>query len=215
VASICHDVGHDRFGHDDLKGVNPFGILFKSESVMETRHCQIAIGIISKDESDVFAALESDKHEAIWSLIIRLILATDLARHFEMVSELNALVEDLRWSMDDPEHRAMLLQMLLKCGDLSDVARLFDIAVKGTGQVGEEFFRQGDLVLMEGVEYVEGQNDREHVDRNKSRIPFVASVCLPLFRAVTRVVPALQCSIDQIESNMRTWRIKALIGFEE
>jgi hypothetical protein len=58
VASVCHDANHDGFTNVyNTKAETPLGILFKNQSVMETHHCEVSIGVLSKAECNIFASL--------------------------------------------------------------------------------------------------------------------------------------------------------------
>ena len=94
------------------------------------------------------------------------------------------------------------MQMLLKCGDISNVSRPFVLADKWCDVLCEEFFRQGDLEMANGMEYTSPLNDRSHLDKPKSQIGFYSFVCLPLFQATAKAIPPLICNVQQIESNL-------------
>jgi hypothetical protein len=207
VSTICHDANHDGFTNIfNVKAETPLGILYKNQSVMETHHCTIAIQILSKDECNLFEFLTQDDYRRIWSLILSLILATDMARHFEILQTFNGLYESREFNVDEPSHRLLLLQLILKCGDISNVARPFELADKWCDVLCEEFFRQGDLEAASGMEYTSPLNDRSHLDKPKSQIGFYTFVCLPLFQAAAKAVPSLIRNVTQVESNLRIWR---------
>jgi hypothetical protein len=86
------------------------------------------------------------------------------------------------------------------------VSRPFDLADKWCDVLCEEFFRQGDLEMAQGMEYTSPLNDREHLDKPKSQIGFYTFVCLPLYETCARAAPALTCNCDQIKSNLAVWK---------
>jgi hypothetical protein len=98
------------------------------------------------------------------------------------------------------------MQLILKCGDISNVSRPFELADKWCDVLCEEFFRQGDLEMANGMEYTSPLNDRSHLDKPKSQIGFYTFVCLPLFQAAAKAVPTLQCNVEQVESNLAIWK---------
>ncbi|OHS93072.1 3'5'-cyclic nucleotide phosphodiesterase family protein [Tritrichomonas foetus] len=209
VASICHDANHDGFSNVyNVKAETPLGILFKNQSVMETHHCQTSIGVISKEECNIFSIFNPQEYSQMWTTIIKLILATDMARHFDLLKKFNQLYDDNELSLEDPEHRTLLMQMILKCGDISNVARPFELADKWCDVLCEEFFRQGDLEMANGMEYTSPLNDRSHLDKPKSQIGFYTFVCLPLFQATAKAVPKLEVNVKQVESNLAIWKAR-------
>ena len=206
-AAICHDANHDGFTNVyNVKAETPLGILFKNQSVMETHHCTISIGVISKEETNIFEAFTGDDYRKMWNLFIQLILATDMAKHFDLLKQFNALKDDETFTMEKLEHRLLLMQLVLKCADVSNVSRPFDLADKWCDVLCEEFFRQGDLEMANGMEYTSPLNDRAHLDKPKSQIGFYTFVCLPLYQATARGIPALQINVDQVQSNLARWK---------
>jgi GAF domain-containing protein len=210
VSSLCHDANHDGFTNVySVQAETPLGILFKNQSVMETHHCAVSIGILAKPQCNLFSELDPHEFKTMWTTIIQLILATDMARHFELVKLMNSLVDSGEFALTVPEHRILLMEIILKCGDISNVARPFELADKWCDVLCEEFFRQGDLESACGMEYTSPLNDRAHLDKPKSQIGFYTFVCLPLFQVCARVAPILDCNVKQVEANLATWKEEA------
>jgi putative methionine-R-sulfoxide reductase with GAF domain len=210
VAAICHDANHDGFSNIyNVKAETPLGILFKNQSVMETHHCAIAISVITKDETNIFSELSAEDYKKTWSLIIKLILNTDMAKHFTFLKEVNPLLDEGKLSIDNPDHKEYYFHLILKCADISNVSRPFELANRWCDVLCEEFFRQGDLEAAHGMEYTSNLNDRAHLDKPKSQIGFYTFVCLPLYKTAARAMPELQVNADQIESNLEIWKKEA------
>ena len=209
VACICHDANHDGFTNIyNVKAETPLGILYKNQSVMETHHCSIAIQVLSREECNLLECLNQEEYITIWNLIIQFILATDMARHFEILKKFNDIYDGGDFTMQRSDHRLMLLQMVLKCGDISNVSRPFDLADRWCDVLCEEFFRQGDLEAAQGMEYTSDNNDRAHLNKPKSQIGFYTFVCLPMFQAAGKAVPALDVNMRQVVSNLTVWKKK-------
>ena len=207
IAAICHDANHDGFTNVfNEKAETPLGILFKNQSVMETHHCQVAILITSKEECNIFQNLTNEEFTQAWTTIIALILATDMARHHESLKNANDRMDQGPIDYDNPKDRHMLMELTLKCADISNVSRPFELADKWCDVLCEEFFRQGDLEKTSGMEYTSPLNDRAHLDKPKSQIGFYTFVCLPLFQTAARAMPPLQANVDQINSNLSVWK---------
>lgn len=207
ISAVCHDADHDGFTNIyNVKAETPLGILFKNQSVMETHHCSVAINIITKDECNIFSSLSSADNKNMWTLIINLILSTDMAKHFDILKEFNSIFDEGKFSMDNQSDRLLLLKLLLKSSDISNVARPFELADKWCDVLCEEFFRQGDLEKAHGMEFTSPNNDREHLDKPKSQIGFYQFVCLPLYEALSKAVPKLECNVKQLLSNLDRWK---------
>jgi hypothetical protein len=210
VAAICHDANHDGFTNTyNVQAETPLGILFKNQSVMETHHCATTIRVLSKEEVHIFDALSPVEQKETWNLIIKLILVTDMAKHFTFLKEVNERLDSGPLFNNNPNERMLLMQLILKCGDISNVSRPFELADKWCDVLCEEFFRQGDLEKTQGMEYTSPLNDRAHLDKPKSQIGFYQFVCLPLYETAARACPPLSVNVDQIRSNLAVWKTAA------
>ena len=119
VSAIFHDANHDGFSNVyNVKAETPLGILFKNQSVMETHHRQTSIGIISKEECNIFSILNTQEYSQMWTTFIKLILATDMARHFDLLKKFDELYKSGKFTMEDPEQRVLIMQLILKTGDI-------------------------------------------------------------------------------------------------
>ena len=207
VSCLCHDAGHDGYSNEyNEQAQTPLGILFKNQSVMETHHCTVAIHVISKEACNIFYSLDSDELNKMWSTVISLILATDMAKHFDIVKEAENMVErDESWEKSEI-NRLLVMKLLIKCADISNVARKFDIADQWCDILCEEFFRQGKLEKVKGLKYASSARKREELDKESSQIAFYTSVCLPLFEVTARIFPSLYFYVEQIKSNLAIWK---------
>lgn len=210
TSAVCHDANHDGFTNVfNEKAETPLGILFKNQSVMETHHCTESITVLSKAENNLFNKLTPAEYKKMWTLIIDLILITDMAKHFDFLKSVNAELDKGPLNMEDESHRLMVMQAILKCGDISNVSRPFELANRWCDVLCEEFFRQGDLEMASGMEYTSPLNDRAHLDKPKSQIGFYTFVCLPLYEVAARAMPELICNVNQIKSNLEIWKKRA------
>ena len=204
TAAICHDANHDGFSNQyNVKAQTPLGILFKNQSVMETHHCSVSIGIITKDESNIFKNLSETEIAQMWNLFINLILSTDMAKHFTIVEQAQSL-DKKTWHTTE-EGRLNVMELLIKSADISNVARKLEIADRWCDILCEEFFRQGELEKANDMEYSSPMNDREHLDKAKSQIGFYKNICLPLFQITKRFGHKMRPIVDRVKENLKVW----------
>ena len=207
TAAVCHDANHEGLNNVyNVKAETPFGILFKDQSVMEMHHITVAIPIITRDDINLFQALSPEETKKMWNLFIKLILATDMAHHFELVKKAQSLCDENQWNIEDADNRVLALQLLLKVADISNVSRPFDIADKWCDILNNEFFRQGDLEKAQGIGLTSPLNDRENANKPKSQIGFYNFICLPLYGVLARIFPPLQVNADSVKSNLEVWK---------
>ena len=211
TSAVCHDANHDGFNNIyNLKAETPLGILFKDQSVMETHHCSVAIGIISRTQCNIMSSLSSADYKTMWNWMIKLILATDMAHHFNLVKYTTELLDKKEFSFENDEHRILAMKLLLKTADISNVSRPFSLADKWCDVLCEEFFRQGDNEKKMGIELTSPLNDRENPDKPKSQIGFYNFICIPLYQALARIFPDLEVNANSVKSNLEVW--KAMVG---
>jgi GAF domain-containing protein len=207
IAATGHDMNHDGFNNVyNVKAETPLGILFKDQSVMETHHCSQLINVLSKDEFNLLHELSPSESRKVWTLMIKLILATDMAHHFRLVREVTSFLDGPGLDMNDADQRLLMMQIMFKTADISNVSRPFDIADKWCDVLQEEFFRQGDNEKQQGLDYTSPQNDREHANKPKSQIGFYNFICIPLYSAVARIWPALEINLRSVNSNLEIWK---------
>lgn len=111
-------------------------------SVLENHHWRSAVGCLL--ESGVAEQL-TPWRDALENQIRSLILATDITRQQEFLSKLKKGLDTDALDMSREEDRHFILQIALKCADISNPTRPWDVSRKWSLKVCEEFFRQGDF----------------------------------------------------------------------
>ena len=77
--------------------------------------------------------------------IRELILATDINRQQEFLGKFKRHLDEGTLDLSRRENRAFILQIALKCADISNPTRPWDISHKWSIKVCDEFFRQGEF----------------------------------------------------------------------
>jgi hypothetical protein len=98
------------------------------------------------------------------------------------------------------------MTMLMKVSDISNVSRPFEIADKWSDVLCEEFWRQGDMELAQGLPISSSLNERGTGNKPKGQIGFYNFVCIPLYQAVARIFPELEVNLDAVKSNLERWK---------
>jgi hypothetical protein len=142
----------------------------------------------------------------MWTMIISLILSTDMAKHFGFLKEVGERLDKQPFDMTSSQDRYYTISLVLHCADISNVSRPFEMANKWCDVLCEEFFRQGELEATHGMSYTSPLNDRAHLDKPKSQIGFYTFVCLPLYQLAAKALPQLQLNVDQVLANLAVWK---------
>lgn len=142
IGAVAHDVDHPGVNQPFLIATsNHLAALYENTSVLENHHWRSAVGCLL--ESGVAEQLTS-VHKQLQSQISSLILATDITRQQEFLAKFKQHLDGNIIDMRKSEDRHFILQIALKCADISNPCRPWDISHKWSLKICEEFFRQGD-----------------------------------------------------------------------
>lgn len=188
--------------------------MYNDKSVLENYHCAAYSQLLRQH----WPALQTYPH--FRPTMISTILATDMQRHFEYMGHLKDLKqkvdrsqEDLNdWNDKDKDHaRELIMALLIKAADISNVARPFEIAAKWAKILMNEFSRQGELEyeLQIPTCLFGGPPDREDLlAAAQSQKGFLNLFGFPLFRGIAEIMPNISCSLPCLENNKDTWEQK-------
>ncbi|OON16162.1 3'5'-cyclic nucleotide phosphodiesterase, partial [Opisthorchis viverrini] len=113
-----------------------------------------------------------------------LILATDMARHGEILDTLKRYIEE-GFVLDKKEHREQLKLVLIKCCDISNEVRPMNVSEPWVDCLLEEYFTQSDREKEEGLP-VAPFMDREKVTKSSAQTGFLKFVLIPMFQTVAK-----------------------------
>jgi len=215
ISAIGHDVGHPGVNNAFLVALNaPLAQLYNDRSVLEAFHCAAYSQILRRYWPQAFADIPMRK------LMINSILATDMGLHFKYMIDMGNLQEKLD-SNDDSiegwtpkaleETRDLVCGLLMKCADISNVARKYDVAARWAVILTDEFSNQGAMEKELNLPtcLFGGPPDREDlVKLAESQIGFMSIFAGPLFEGITAILPAMGFSSVEIESNRSVWEEK-------
>ncbi|KAL8431554.1 hypothetical protein Efla_000600 [Eimeria flavescens] len=92
LVPLGHDIGHPGVGNASLiASRNLCAIMFNEKAVLESYHSFLLMELLRKPELDILAGFPIDVQQAARQRIVRAILATDPAFHFQLADELEAL----------------------------------------------------------------------------------------------------------------------------
>ncbi|CAG9461518.1 unnamed protein product [Pedinophyceae sp. YPF-701] len=196
VAACGHDVGHLGVSNGFLVATrHPLALKYNDESVQENMHAAVLFQIMAESSAtDVLAALKPAEFARVRKLIIRLIICTDMSKHFDLQAAIE-LVAD-RFPDDEPVGtvvRSDLSSMLCAVLHLADLGHTFkpvSLSPQWAARVVDEFYHQGDC------ERELGMNVNPMMDRNSGRVPvqqmeFYEVFIRPYLTQLLRVAPSM------------------------
>ncbi|XP_041103399.1 high affinity cAMP-specific 3',5'-cyclic phosphodiesterase 7A-like isoform X4 [Polyodon spathula] len=144
LAATTHDLDHPGVNQPFLIKTNHYlATLYKNTSVLENHHWRSAVGLLR--ESGLFAHLPLEDRLRIERELGSLILATDISRQNEYLLQFRTHLDRKDLCLDDAGHRHFILQMALKCADICNPCRTWELSKHWSEKVTEEFFHQGDI----------------------------------------------------------------------
>lgn len=143
LGAVCHDLDHPGVNQPFLIATsNHLAALYENTSVLENHHWRSAIGcLLDSGVAEQISEVRPELEKQISSLI----LATDITRQQEFIGIFKDFLNNNTLNMRNSSHRHFILQISLKCADISNPCRPWDVSKKWSLKVCEEFFRQGDF----------------------------------------------------------------------
>ncbi|XP_071134245.1 cGMP-inhibited 3',5'-cyclic phosphodiesterase 3A-like isoform X2 [Mytilus edulis] len=188
TAAAMHDYDHPGRTNAFLVATSaPQAVMYNDRSVLENHHAAAAWRLLLSDPKCLFlSALEPAEFKRFRFLVIELILATDLKRHFEILAEFNAKANDdeapgINWTVETD--RLLAMQMVIKIADINGPAKTWKLHHDWTTRISEEFYEQGDEEARLGMP-ISPYMDRKIPQLAKLQETFINHLVAPLCNAL-------------------------------
>ena len=170
-------------------------------------HCATTFDIMQNPDRNVMKGVNKETGHVVRGLIIDMILATDMAKHFDLIGKFKSKLSMSGVNLSLPEHRNEVLKILTKASDVGHAAKNQVLHQKWTEMVCEEFFNQGDREKKLGLT-VSMFCDREKTDLAKSQIGFIKNIVMPIYESLylcflSEDIKRSCC--EQLEDNVKMW----------
>lgn len=176
MAAIIHDYEHTGTTNNfHVMSGSDTALLYNDRAVLENHHICAAFRLLRGEESNVLVNLSREEFREFRSLVIEMVLATDMSSHFQQIKAMKAML-----SMPDSSglDKAKALSLVLHCCDISHPSKEWTLHQKWTTQLLEEFFRQGDKERELGLPY-SPLCDRNNTLVAESQIGFIDFIVEP------------------------------------
>ncbi|KAL2918761.1 3',5'-cyclic-nucleotide phosphodiesterase [Polyrhizophydium stewartii] len=190
VAAIGHDMDHPGFNNAyQINACTDLATTYNDMSPLENHHAAVLFTILNRPETNILGNLSAADYKEARKIIILCILATDMAKHGEIMSKFKGFAEN--FSYEDANHRQALFQILIKCSDISNEVRPKHVSEPWVDNLLEEFFSQSDREKLEGLPTAPFM-DREKVTKPSAQVGFIGFVMIPLFELASKVLPDME-----------------------
>ena len=137
-------------------------------------------------------------------IIISSILATDMMYHVTLVEEMAK--RNIDWEIDTFPEQQFFGKILVHAADLSNPVRPFHLAKEWALKVSEEFNHQGRMEKTMGLPVSTFLLTPDTKSLAKNEAFFSEKVVAPMWRGLATLFPNFQHLVDQIDSNIDTWK---------
>lgn len=184
ISALGHDLDHP--GTNNAYQVNAqtdLAILYNDASPLEMHHSACLFSILRCPEANILQNLTEPVYRHVRKNIIRCIMATDMAKHGDIVGEFKTLLDHI--DLENSEHKSLVLQLLIKLADISNEVRPKTVADAWCDCLLEEFFAQSDREKAQGLPYTPFM-DRDKVSKPTAQTGFIQFVLLPLYELASK-----------------------------
>jgi hypothetical protein len=194
VACLGHDHQHPGRTNAFMIAINdPVAVRYNDQAVLENHHLASTYSLFEKAELNLLAALPADDVKRLRSLMVKIILGTDMSKHMQHLSEYESRLAKRPFDLAHVADRAEVIALIVHAADISGLARPFEIASKWTMRVQAEFRSQGDEEAALGLPISFGCEP--NVDVPRSQVGFADLFVLPLFRTLQSHFPGAMTPI--------------------
>ncbi|XP_058124502.1 dual specificity calcium/calmodulin-dependent 3',5'-cyclic nucleotide phosphodiesterase 1-like [Anopheles ziemanni] len=197
LAALIHDYEHTGTTNNfHVMSGSDTAMLYNDRAVLENHHISAAFRVLKEDDCNVLQNLSRDEFRELRTLIIDMVLATDMSFHFQQLKNMRNLL-----TLAEPQvDKSKALSLVLHCCDISHPAKRWDIHHKWTMLLLEEFFRQGDLERELGLPF-SPLCDRNNTLVAESQIGFIEfivepsmTVCADMLEIVLAPIAPIACN---------------------
>ncbi|XP_076198598.1 dual specificity calcium/calmodulin-dependent 3',5'-cyclic nucleotide phosphodiesterase 1A isoform X6 [Aptenodytes patagonicus] len=179
-AAAVHDYEHTGTTNNfHIQTRSDVAILYNDRSVLENHHVSAAYRLMQEEEMNILANLTKDDWRELRSLVIEMVLSTDMSGHFQQI-------KTMRHTLQQTEgvDKAKAMSLILHAADISHPAKSWELHYRWTMALMEEFFRQGDKEAALGLQF-SPLCDRKSTLVAQSQIGFIDFIVEPTFSLLT------------------------------
>lgn len=193
TATLCHDMDHPGYSNSYLINARTkLALRYNDKSPLENHHASMCFQVMSKPECNILVNMSNDMYRYLRSVIIKVILATDMVDHAVYVSDWKKISGE--FDGESADHRLVLMKLLIKCCDISNEIRPTQVSDRWLDRLLDEYFTQGDQEKAQGLPTLPFM-DRTKTTRASAQVGFIKFVLIPLFETL---VPAFGQIVEDV-----------------
>jgi len=214
IGAVVHDLGHDGLNNSFHKNaLSDRALRYNDLSVQENFHISTFFCSMKADPAiDIMKTMSPSSQAEMRRLLIALVLATDMSKHFHHQKELKGLLEQHQghdvdaWTGSDLDS---LMCAVLHAADISNPAKPLPTARMWADRCLAEFFKQGRREKELGL-VVSPSCDPDNTVLHQTQIGFIQFIVLPWFKQLASLLPKLEeICVPVLEGNLAYWQSMA------
>ncbi|EGC37934.1 hypothetical protein DICPUDRAFT_97064 [Dictyostelium purpureum] len=206
ISCMCHDLNHPGFNNTfQVNAQTELSLEYNDISVLENHHAMLTFKILRNSECNILEGLNEDQYKELRRSVVQLILATDMQSHFEYINKFQHHLNNLPFDRNKKEDRQMILNFLIKCGDISNIARPWHLNFEWSLRVSDEFFQQSHYETICGYP-VTPFMDKTKTTRARIAADFIDFVASPLFQCMAKFLGESKFLLKVISQNRENWQ---------
>lgn len=199
IAALSHDMGHSGVTNDFLIKTNhDLALTYNDVSPWENFHASQCIQTLRRPNCNFIQAESQIDYTTFKTCIYKLILATDIKQHFQLLSIFN--------DTDIIQDCIPCLQMTIKCADLSHLCKDQTTHTAWVQRLDEEFLVQGDCEKTQGIPVGLMMDRQKPLRVSDTQEGFFEVIALPMFQAFTNCCPQASPMLEAAHSNLVVWQ---------
>lgn len=162
-----------------MRAKHPLAIRYSDNSVLENHHLAAGFTIMfTYPKCNIMENMAYDLQQEMRSLIISIVLNSDISKHFTLLTELKTKLGN-NFPNDSIEDRTLILSVTLRIVSTFKMVRDRHIFYKWMERFFDEFYKQGDME--KNLELpISKFMDRENTNRERAYSSYLTVVCRPL-----------------------------------
>ncbi|XP_064390793.1 high affinity cAMP-specific and IBMX-insensitive 3',5'-cyclic phosphodiesterase 8B-like [Halichondria panicea] len=218
ITAVIHDLDHPGRTNPHLCNTkHHLATLYNDSAVLENHHIALSFKITEQSKGlNIYQNLDSVTYRNLRSSIIDLVLATDMAKHFEHLAKFNMYSVDgetgsstsLTSKDNSRENRMAMKRVLVKCADISNPCRPTELCQEWATRISEEYFNQTDEERRRNLPVVFPDFDRKTCILPVTQVKFIDFFISGLFDAWHNFCP-IPLVMDYLKANYEFWNNKS------
>lgn len=189
-----------------------------------------AFSLTKKKNLSIFEKIKIELFKVLRKRTIECVLATDMALHSKHIGQISSKldyfsqagegVSFIQFFTDEKNNTSKFdlqqefMNFILHCADIAHPAKPWEIEVKWSNLIFQEFFNQGDKEKSMNLP-VSFLCDRETTQGAKSQVGFIKNIILPTFNLIGALLPSTETMMNYINENLSKWNEEDLLEIKK